>query len=222
MNDYLPTVGTEMTAAILGDMVVQDLYSPSFAGLQLRGHYDEQTRRLTINAEGRLLPEATAIYGDVALTLMLTEDDVRSPQMVFNPVLQQTLRNTFYLHNNVLRAYVTPPTGTPIDCSGSTFTAHFETILDSGWKAENMKVVAVLTKAADEVTDDNVMDMDIINANTLSLKEVCTQGIRTAATATGKTESYSLDGRRQMRPSRGLNIVRHADGTVRKQVINAY
>jgi hypothetical protein len=218
MNDYLPVVGTDMTAAILGDMVVQDFYSPSFAGLQLSGHYDEQTRLLTINAEGRLLPEAAAIYGDVALTLMLTEDAVRSPQMVYNAAQQRTRLNSSYLHDNVLRAYVTPPTGTPIDCSGSSYTARFETILDNSWRAENMKIVAILTKAADEVTDENVMDMDIINANTLYLTDVNTQGIRTVVTVAGATEFYGLDGRRQMRPSSGLNIIRRADGTVRKVV----
>lgn len=218
MNYYLTMVGTDMTAAILGDMVAQDLYSPSFAGLQLSGHYDEQTRRLTIDAEGRLLPEAAAIYGDVALTLMLTEDDVHSPQMVYNASLQQTKRNTNYLHDNVLRAYVTPPTGTPIDCSGSAYSAHFETVIDSNWDAAKMNIVAVLTKAADEVTDDNVKDMDIINATTISIDDVNTQGITAIRPAGGMTECYGLDGRRQARPSSGLNIMRRADGTVRKVV----
>lgn len=219
MNDYLPTVGTEFTAAILGDMVVQDLYSPSFAGLQLSGHYDEQTRLLTIDAQGELLPEAAAIYGDIALTLMLTENDVRSSQMVYNATLNRSQRNTSYLHDNVLRAYVTPPTGTPIDCSGSTFTAHFETTLDNKWKAENMNVVAVLTKAADEVTDDNVMDMDIINTTSISLEEINTiTGIGTTVASAGNAVSYGLDGRRLLRPAHGLNIVRRADGTVRKVV----
>ncbi|MCR4808495.1 MAG: Omp28-related outer membrane protein [Prevotella sp.] len=216
MNDYLPVVGTDLTAAIMGDMVVQDLYSPSFAGLQLSGHYDEQTRLLTLDAQGRLLPEAAAIYGDVALTLMLTENDVHSTQMVYNTKLNRAQRNTSYAHNNVLRAYVTPPTGTAIDCSGSSYTAHYETVLDNSWKAENMNVVAVLTKAADEVTDDNVMDMDIINAASLSLEEMNTQGIETAVTTASEAMTYGIDGRRLTRPSSGLNIIRHSDGTVRK------
>lgn len=219
MNDYLPTVGTEFTAAILGDMVVQDLYSPSFAGLQLSGRYDEQTRQLTIDAQGKLLPEAAAIYGDIALTLMLTENDVRSSQVVYNAMLNRSQRNTSYLHNHVLRAYITPATGTPIDCSGSTFTAHFETTLDNKWKAENMNVVAVLTKAADEVTDDNVMDMDIINTTSISLEEISSlTGIGTTVATAGNAVSYGLDGRRLTRPAHGLNIIRHADGTVRKVV----
>jgi hypothetical protein len=79
-----------------------------------------------------------------------------------------------------------------------------------------MNVVAVLTKAADEVTDDNVMDMDIINAASLSLEEMNTQGIETAVTTASEAMTYGIDGRRLTRPSSGLNIIRHSDGTVRK------
>ena len=225
MNDYLPVFGTDMTAAILGDIVAQDLYSPSFASLQLSGQYDPQTRRLSIDAQGDLLREATAIYGDLALTLMLTEDGVRGSQAVYSPVTQRTTMNNAYTHNHVLRAYVTPTTGTPVTAtvpgglpaSAGTYTAHFETTLDSRWQADRMTVVALLTKAAEQVTDDNVKDVDVVNVASLPLSAMDTQGISTAAQADRvPTAVYGIDGRQRSTTARGMSIVRYSDGSVRK------
>ena len=217
MNDYLPVFGTDMTAGILGDIVAQDLYSPSFASLQLSGQYDPQTRRLSIDVQGDLLPEATAIYGYLALTLMLTEDGVRGSQAVYNAVTQRATMNSSYTHNHVLRAYVTPATGTLLSGSGNGYTAHFETTLDSQWQADHMTVVALLTKAADQVTDDNVKDVDVVNAASLPLSSIDTQGIaHTAASAPVPTACYGADGRQLLKPSRGLTIIRYSDGSFRK------
>ncbi|MBQ9356709.1 MAG: Omp28-related outer membrane protein [Prevotella sp.] len=220
MNDYLPVFDTSMSAAILGDIVAQDLATPSFASINLSGSYDEMTRQLTIDAEGELLPEAAAIYGDLALTLIITEDNVRSPQVVYNAVTQRSTTNAAYNHNHVLRTFVTPPTGLSINTDGDSYSARFETTLNADWQTDNISVVALLTKAADEVTVDNVKDMDIVNATSISIAEINTLGIETvdADGITTVQSCYGSDGCLHSVPVRGLNIIRHSNGTVRKVI----
>ena len=93
MNDYLPSVGAEFCAGILSDMLMQDFESPSFASVDLKLTYDPATRKVGIKATGDMLPEAKAIYGDVALTLMITEDQVKSRQTTMNALTGRTTNN---------------------------------------------------------------------------------------------------------------------------------
>lgn len=210
MNYYLPLVGKEMTAGILGDMLIQDLYNPAFANLSLSGSYQPDTRLLTIEATGQLLPEAQAIYGDMALTLMLTENGVKSRQAVYSPVTQRTTWNNNYKHDDVLRGYLTAPEGTPVAAVGNTFKATFTTTLDAAWQRENMKVVGLLTKASDDVTAEPLTELDIINATCLQLSEVgeATKiADRSMSVDLSRAEAgYTLDGRRVAKARKGVII----------------
>lgn len=208
MNYYLPLVGKEMTAAILGDMLIQDLLNPAFANLSLSGSYDPDTRQLTIEATGQLLPEAQAIYGNVALTLMLSENSVKSRQAVYNAVTQRTTTNQNYRHDDVLRAYITAPEGTPVDAVGNTFTATFTTTLDAAWQKDNMSVVALLTKASDDVMDEPITELDVINATCLPLAKL----EETSTIADHRLDrsrsvaGFTLDGRRTTKARKGIMI----------------
>ena len=195
MNDYLSKVDAWFCAGILGDMLMQDFETPSFASIDLKLSYDAATRKVGIKATGDMLPEAKAIYGDVALTLMITEDKVKSRQSVVN-ALGRTTTNQNYVHNNVLRAYVTSPIGDAINSSNDKYEADYEFTLDAGWNPDNIKVVGLLTKKVDAVTNDNLLDMDIINANSAAISSIT--GIETIqpSVATKHTGSYTLDGRR--------------------------
>ena len=216
MNYYLPMVGKELTGAILCDMLVQDLANPAFASLSLSGSYEANTRQLTIEATGQLLPEAQAIYGDVALTLMLTEDDVKSRQAVYNAATQHSSWNQNYLHDHVLRGYMTAPTGTPIQLtansqtqSADTFTATFTTTLDTAWNKDNMSVVALLTKATDDVEAEPITELDIINVDELalsSLGETTQIADDTTAAQTRAIGNYTLSGQRVANARRGIII----------------
>lgn len=229
MNDYLPYFGTDMSAAILGDIVMQDIASPAFADLTLQGDYQADTRQLTLHATGQLLPEAQAIYGDLALTLLLTEDGVKSRQAVYNATTQRTTYNQNYVHNNVLRAFIGSPLGQQLTSSDGTFDTTVTTILDDSWSAEKLTVVGLLTKATSQVTPSILHDMDVINANCLKLSDIAsTQGIistpdtaRLTQHATRNSAYYTLDGKKvdahQLLP--GIYIQRAADGTTRKVCI---
>lgn len=210
MNDYLPYFGTEMSAGILTDIVMQDLYSPAFATIGLRAGYAPDTRQLYIEATGDLLPEATAIYGDVALTLLITEDSVASQQSVYNFTTQRTTTNRNYVHQDVLRGFVTAPTGHLLTPDGGQYAATFTTTLDSSWVPEHLHLVGFLTKNMDSVTDDDLLDMDVINATSIPISENISVSISNVkhATGNGAANCYSLDGRPiKSIPAKGVFII---------------
>lgn len=196
MNDYLPYFGTEMSAGILTDIVMQDFYSPAFATIDLHAEYDPGSRQLTVEATGELLPEATAIYGDLALTLLITEDSVVSQQSVYNFTTQRTSTNRNYVHQDVLRGYVTAPTGHLLTPDDGQYTARFTTTLDNSWGPEHLHLVGFLTKNADTVTADDLRNMDIINATSIPISENLIVSISSVKQSMeSSTTCYSLDGR---------------------------
>lgn len=223
MNDYLPVIPASMTAGILGDMVLQDVDSPSFADVTLHPTYDPETRQLNIALAGQALPDAQSIYGQLAVTVLLTETNVRSVQQQVNQLTNRLTNNPQYQHPNVLRTYLTAPTGDAISTDGGLWNATYSTTLDSKWNADNIQVVAFLTKALPQVTDANVRDADIIDANSVLLSDVIAQGIAETAASTTATGSqvFTLDGKRLPATSQlpaGIYLVRQ-NGHTRKVVI---
>ncbi len=207
MNYYLPIIGEEMTAGIINDMLEQDLYSPSFATIELQAKYNETSRQLTVATSGTLLPEAESIYGDMALTIMLVEDEVKSQQYQYNERLGRPVNNQNYLHNYVLRDYITAPLGDAVETNGTNWSLQRTATLDAAWQPGKVSVVALLTKRADMVTTDNLLDMDVINCASLPLSS--TMGISTTLMNNEKVDSkvYNLNGQRIVQPSKGLYIV---------------
>jgi hypothetical protein len=157
--------------------------------------YDAATRSLHVTSAGEMLAEAKAIYGDLALTLMLVEDGVKASQAVYNSITQRTTVNQNYLHDHVLRGYLTSPIGDLVETAGNQYEMNYDVTLEDGWNADNLTVVALLTKKVDAVTDDNVLDMDIINASALSMSEAT--GIVSLPTDGRRSSNrvYTLDGR---------------------------
>jgi hypothetical protein len=196
MNDYLPSVGPEFCAGILSDMLMQDFQTPAFASVDLKLTYDAATRKIGIKATGDMLPEAEVIYGDLALTLMITEDQVTSRQTVSNPITGRNTTNQNYQHNDVLRAYVTSPIGDAITSNDNKYEANYEFTLDEGWNPDNIKVVGLLSKKVDAVTSDNLLDLDIINANSAALGVITGIEIIQPTVTAKRTGCFTIDGRR--------------------------
>ena len=207
MNDYLPVMSAQFNAGILEPLLMQDFTSPTFATLQLEPTYDAATRKLTIKATGDVLPEAKAIYQNLALTLMVTENQVKARQTVYNSLTGRTTNNSNYLHDHVLRAYITSPIGDAVDCPANRFEANYEYTLDSNWNADNIKVIGLLTKKVDAVTDANLLDMDIINANSISLGVL--NGIEEIEAAKCKKANtlFNLNGQKVNKAKKGLYII---------------
>lgn len=219
MNDYLPAIPADMSAGILGGLVMQDAATPAFASIELQADYDAATRQLTVRSQGDVLPEATAIYGDLALTLLITEDNVKSAQAAYDAVTQRTSYSQNYLHNHVLRGYMTSPLGDALTVQDGQYSATHTKVLDAAWKPEQLRVVALLTKLADQVTDDNVLDMDVVNANSLSVAQDVL-AVKAAATpdASLPHRYYTLSGKPVANGSvqRGIYLEQRPDGTFRK------
>ncbi|MCR5269887.1 MAG: Omp28-related outer membrane protein [Prevotella sp.] len=218
VNDYLVNIPAEFSAGIIGDVVMQDLEFPSFATVGVQAGYDETSRQLSVQADGRLLDEARAIYGDVALTLLLTENAVTASQKSYDDFSGRIRTVKNYQHNHVLRAFLTDPLGQKLtpDAEGNYHEQLVYTV-PADFVPANLSVVALLTKATDRVTDDNVLEEDIINANSFSLGTLL--AVRSTATATPSASQYfSLDGKRlnTVKGHRGIVIERQADGRCRK------
>lgn len=224
MNDYLPAIPASMSAAIIGDMVMQDYASPSFANIDLQATYDETTRRLSVTTTGQLLPEANAIYGDLALTLMLVENSVKNSQVIYNTITQRTTTNRNYVHQHVLRGYLTAPMGDGLTATDVDYMATHSMIIPEGWSLEQLTLVALLTKQVPQVTDDNARDVDVINAHTLALSSLKNGDGLVTVPSNSPAQSasfFSLDGKPVDRSSlhHGIYLLRQSDGHVRKMMV---
>ncbi len=221
VNYYLPQLPASFITGILSDMLYQDYMNPAFASIELSPEYDVNSRELKINVSGETLAEAEAIYGDIALTVLLTEDEVKSMQAVYNEVTQRTYTQKEYVHNQVLRQFVSAPIGDQLTVEEGTYQADYTLTLPEDWNPENMHIIAFITKAAEEVTDDNVRDMDITNANSCAIPFVEPTAITTATTQEGKPQAFAIDGTpiADLRQHHGIAILRAADGQTRKVML---
>ena len=182
---------------ILGNLIAQDIASAAFATVDIAAEYDEQTRQLSVDVSGDLSPDAEAMFGDIAVTVLLTEDNVTAAQRIINPADNRETTNARYVHNHVLRQYVTSPIGDVVPMADNRYTGHFTTTLSDNWKAEDVKVVAFVTRAADAVTDDNVLEMDVVGANDFALSTIVS-GINDLSLDPSQTSTpdyFTLDGR---------------------------
>ena len=172
--------------------------NPSFATVNLSSAYTSATRQLTLDVTGDVTDEAKSIYGDIGLTLMLVENGVVSPQKVVGTLGYGTTTDNKYVHNHVLRAYVTSPKGDRMDIADGKYSAHYTYTLPADWNADNMQVVALAVK---------------LTGGTSGISAVNTANVASPADGI-----YTLDGTRVSNPSKGLYIVRKG-GVARKVVI---
>ena len=206
LNDYLNTLPTMFVQGILEEIVLQDKETPSFASVNLENSWNEASRMLKVKVGGEVLEEARAIYGDVAVTLMLVEDGVLSR------------------FNNVLRGYIGSATGNQISTDGNLYEAEYETEIPAGWKVENLEVVALLTKAGvqtDNFDENYLRQFDVINATSLKAADGAAVGEIAADRSVTVEGYYTLQGVKtspaDLAP--GVYIRRLSDGRTDKVVV---
>ena len=213
LNDYLASLPPVFIQGMLSDMIVQDLASASFATVAIdRVSYDATTHRVTATVSGNVLPEATAIYNDLAVTLMLVQDNA-------------TYNGQTY--TNVLRTYLGDPLGNLVTPVGDTFSQQFSGTLPLGLDPEKMRLVAVIHKAHTEeaptLTLDNARDYDIINCTDARLTGEGGVTDVTIDAADKQIEAiYTLQGTRVATDAPlapGLYIIRYTDSTTAKRLI---
>lgn len=211
VNDYAMMM-PGLVADAVRMLVDEAAQNPVFATVNIAPAYNSASRQLSIDVYGDVSPEMPAVYGDMGLTVMLTEDKVKARQRVV--VDNKLAWNQDYVHNNVLRRYVTAATGDNMTVVDGKYSAHYTVYIPAGWNADNMKVVAIVGKYLPTVTDDNVLDADITNANSVGF-DGATNGVGTVRAADASADGvYSLDGVRLAtsadRLPKGIYIVRTA------------
>ena len=186
---------------------------PSFASVYLKTSFDNATRQVSVDVDGDIADEAPAIFGDMALTVMLAEDNVVGKQVVYNSLTGGASTTQKYVHNQVLRTYLTAATGDKINVEGNKYSAHYSYTLPAGWKDDDIKVVAFVTKAFDKVTTENMQMADVTNCNSVKLGN--TTAIKGVATSDALHDAadgiYTLDGVKvsESDAAKGIYIIRH-------------
>ncbi len=200
---------------------------PTFAAVNIASSYSPDTRELSIKVSGDGVTNAKEYLDGNTLTVYLTEDSLVYTQLNMGTYVYD------YVHNNVLRLIVNDNIygmGDEIGwTSDSSYENNFKVTLDESWNADNMHIVAFISKGFAHWEDDEdgggyyYNDMDDIyvnNANMVKLGE--TNGIKSATISDSnavETSRYTLDGRQVSSPVKGLNIVKMSDGTARKVIV---
>ena len=125
--------------------------TPAFATISLNGTYDKATRLLTLDVQGTRGEDFQCFFGNGALTIYLTEDNVNG-------------------QNHVLRKIMTAPLGTAITWNGNdgmSFQLTRRLTLDKSWVPDNMHAIAFIHKATTEATERD--EMEITNATVFHL-----------------------------------------------------
>lgn len=194
VNYYAQVVPDIMVEVIKQIVAEQELY-PAFATVNITPEYDVASRSLNIEVSGDLIEGAKELMGDNAvLTVMLTENKVVASQIVTDK-MGRNKTNTSYVHNHVLRKFVSAVDGDAIDLSGNTYKKNYSITLPSNLNAENVEIVAIVSRGVDESTF-SINNYDVTNCNSVELSSYVT-GIETIETPeTSETQIYNLQGQR--------------------------
>lgn len=220
LNDYLFTFPDYFLTAILGDVILSDNSSVCLTDITLSGSLDSSSRHLDVTASGNLMSDALAVYGDIAVTLMLVEDGVKSPQTTLSAT-SRPVTDRQYVHNNVLRAYITSPRGDKVDPDGKTYSADFTIDIDPAWNIENLRVVGLVSRSADHLTADNMKYYDISDTNILRLSDIASvESVVNDESGLSPATYFTIDGRQATEPLQpGIYIRRLSDGTSSKVLV---
>ena len=191
---------------------------PAFASVDIATTYDETTKKLKINVSGEGNNNVKSILKDAVVCVYLTEDGLSGFQYV------GTSYDRNYPHDHVLRDIVSGNFGDAINWTGAnTYSNEYEVTLNNNWKAENMNVIAFISrpvKIEGNYITSNVNDVWVSNTNMVKLGE--TTGIEKPIVSNGDVKEvarYSIDGSKLNAPAKGINIVKMSDGTTRKVVV---
>jgi len=186
--------------------------APSFVTLGIAQVYNPESRELTITVEGKGVESAAEVLTGYGLTVMLTENGLTARQ------LNEGKWNEKFEHHYVLRGVLGKCTGNAINWQGDDFTATFTYTIPEDYQKDNMYVVAFVAPMI-TLGSTSTMDMAVNNCEMVAVKDAESTAIRTVA-ANGEAQvRYSLDGRQLPKAQKGLNLVRTADGNVKKVVV---
>lgn len=201
----------------LNPFIEQTNSIPTFAAVDLKADYNENTRQLNINVSGEAVAGFKTFVGeDAVLTVYLLEDSLVATQICPDNSFDKE-----YVHNHVLRDVVSNNVfGDAMNWTDDThYSNDFTVTLDGSWNVKNMDVVAFISRPVKEESD--VTDMWVNNANIIRALNGSTgiNGIVNGGEDVKEVARYSIDGTRIYAPVKGINIIKMSDGTTKKVMI---
>lgn len=219
LNDYV-LVAPALVTGMMQELLQDEHTHPAFAKLDITPQYDAASRLLTLKVSGTTTSEASKMFGDMALTLMLTEDSVKAPQVVYNATTGYASTVQRYVHNHVLRSLLTAVRGDKLQLDGNTFSATYTFTVPQNMNPANMTAVGLISRYVGAQGMLGIKRMDILNANSVALRSVATSLTAPIVTVPSQVKYYTLDGI-EVSPSQlrhGLYIVRDGIRQYKKMI----
>ncbi len=186
--------------------------APSFVTLAINQVYNPETRELKITVNGEGVDKVAELLSNYGITVMLTENGLTGRQ------LNEGRWVSNFEHHYVLRATLGKCTGNTIKWEGDNFTANFSYTIPESYVKDNMYIVAFVAPII-TLGETNTVNMAVNNCEMVAVKDAVSAVIRSIVSDGNAESRYSLDGRQLPEATKGLNIVRMSDGSVRKVVI---
>ncbi len=212
-------------AAELIDAALDKIYAsiPAFVSVDILPTYDAGARVLNLTVSGQGVEFAQDILADNVLYVYLIEDGLYGYQL-------GATNSGNYNHRNVLRYVATSTYGDEIGwTSASSYENTFSISLDSAWNADNIRIIAFICGPMVTRTNGTLAWADPYDAYVNNCEEVTIDGTIVGAgieretaisdTPAQETARYTIDGRLLTAPTRGINLVKNSDGTVKKVLI---
>ncbi|MBQ6079845.1 MAG: Omp28-related outer membrane protein [Muribaculaceae bacterium] len=140
--------------------------APSFATININSTYDAGTRQAVITIDGEITPDFDEMMGaDSKLTVYITEDGITARQ------LNQGTWVSNYVHNGVFRVALNSAMGNNLSRNGNTYKNEFTYTIPSSWNAENLNVVAFISRPLANGATGVYTDMYVNQANKRKLGE---------------------------------------------------
>ena len=134
-----------------------DQLMPAWATVFINSAFDDNTRKATVTVNGDLAPGFDGLMGeDSKLTVYITEDGLLEPQYNSGVWVDD------YIHNNVLRLALGSAMGVNIHKVGDNkYKNEFTVDIPSDWNAENMNIVAFISRPL----GNDLSDIYVTNCN---------------------------------------------------------
>lgn len=193
--------------------------TPTFTTINIEPSYNSDTKELVIKVSGEAEDVFNKFMGeDAAITVYLTEDSLISRQMEFTELDWVDE----YVHNHVVRAFVTDKFGDGINWNGSKYENVFTTKIDDSWKIDNMEIVAfighrIVFDGEKFTTPSNSAWVD--NAETAKISKTTAVDGVVSDTNAKVIARYTIDGYRIDAPVKGINILKMSDGRTLKVMV---
>lgn len=140
--------------------------TPSFATVNINSTFDADTRQANITIDGALVPDFDELMGaDSKLTVYIIEDGIVARQ------LNLGTWDPNFVHNGVLRRAVNSIKGSDLNRDGNSYKNEFTYTIPSTWNADNLSIVAFISRPITNGISGVYTDMYVNQANKRKLGE---------------------------------------------------